>query len=192
MVDSIDERDRLIIEELQKNGRTTISRIAKKIGLTSMGTKKRIDKLIGSELIKVKALVNVEKLEVKLALISMELVSGEAMRELLRKFESCPRIIKFFVTTGAYNLFALVWAEDFDTLESISLESCSLRAQKGVRKFEFYPIMEVYYNPFMDLKVVAEKREEIAPCGVYCGNCERYKREKCQGCPSTVFYRGML
>ena len=188
----IDEKDRLIIEELQRNGRATITEIANKIGLTSMGAKKRVDRLIRKGLIKVKALINVEKLEVKLALIGMELESGEALRELVKMFESCPRIIKFFVTTGAYNLFALVWAEDYCTLESISLESCSLRAKKGVRRFEFYPIAEVYYNPFVDLKVVAEKREEIAPCGVYCGGCERYKRERCQGCPSTIFYRGKL
>ncbi len=188
----IDEKDRIIIEELQRDGRTTITKIARRVGLTSMGAKKRVDKLIKNKLINVKALVNVEKLEVKIALIAMELESGEALRELLNRFESCPRIIKFFITTGKYNLFALIWAEDYNTLESISLESCSLRAQKGVRKFELYPIADIYYNPFIDLKVVADKKDEIAPCSVHCGNCERYKRKRCQGCPATRYYRGKL
>ncbi|ADB57617.1 Lrp/AsnC family transcriptional regulator [Archaeoglobus profundus] len=188
----IDKKNKIIIEELQRDGRATITEIAKKIGLTSMGAKKRVDKLIKEGLIKVKALVNVEKFEIKLALIAMELESGEVLRDMLNKFENCPRIIKFFVTTGAYNLFALVWAENYYTLESISLESCSLRAQKGVRRFEFYPIADIYYDTFMDIKVIAEKTEKIAPCGVYCGGCERYKRERCQGCPSTIFYKGRL
>ncbi len=187
-----DERDRKVVEMLRENGRTTLVDIAKAIGVTSMGAKKRVDKLVKEELIKVRALVNVEKLRIKLAMIAMELESGDALRKLLKRFENCPRVIKFFVTTGKYNLFALVWAEDYDSLESISLESCSLRAQKGVRNFEFYPIMDIYYDPFVDLNVVALKNVEWAPCGVYCGKCDRYNREKCLGCPATKFYRGNL
>ncbi len=188
----IDEKDRIIFEELQKDGRKTLVEIGKKIGLTSMGAKKRLESLINKGILKVKALINVDKLNVKLALIAMELESGRALRELLKRFENCPRIVKFFVTTGSFNLFALVWAEDYHSLESISLENCSLRAQKGVRRFELYPIMEVYYDGFLDLKVVANKRLSKAPCGVNCAVCERYKREKCLGCPATKFYRGRI
>lgn len=188
----IDEKDRVIIEELQENGRKTLVEIAKRIGLSGMGVKKRLENLVSKDLIRVKALLNVDKLDVKLALIAMELESGKALRELLKRFENCPRVIKFFVTTGAFNLFALVWAEDYHTLESISLESCSLRAQKGVRRFEFYPVMEVYYDSFVDLKAIAEKRLSKAPCGVNCSICERFKNEKCLGCPATKYYRGKL
>ena len=189
----IDEKDRIIIAKLQKNGRIPIAEISKEIGLSSMGAKKRIDRIISERIAKVKALVNVEKLDIKLAMIAMELETGYALRELIKKFENCPRVIRFFVTVGAYNLFALVWAEDYHTLESISLESCSLRAQKGVRRFEFYPIIEVHYEPFLDLKVVAKKKFEKPPCGVDCKTCIRYnKKKKCLGCPATPFYRGKL
>ncbi len=188
----IDEKDRIILEELQKDGRKTFVEIAKRVGLTSMGAKKRVESLIGRGIIKVRALLNVDKLDVKLALIAMEVESGKALRELLKRFEDCPRIIKFFVTTGSFNLFALVWAEDYHTLESISLESCSLRAQKGVRRFEFYPIMEIYYDSFMDIKVTADKKLSKAPCGVRCDICERFKNYKCLGCPATEHYRGKL
>jgi len=188
----IDEKDRVIIAELQKDGRIPIVEISKEIGLSSMGAKKRIDRIISEGIVKVKALVNIEKLGIKLAMIAMELETGSALRELIRKFENCPRVIRFFVTTGAYNLFALVWAEDYYTLESISLESCSLRAQKGVKRFEFYPIIEVHYEPFLDLKVVAEKKFEKPPCGVDCKTCVRYEEKRCLGCPATPFYRGKL
>ena len=188
----IDEKAKRIIAKLQQDGRTSIVNISKEIGLSSMGAKKRMDKLVKEGVIKVKALVNTDKLDLKLALIAMELESGSALRELIKKFENCPRIIKFFVTTGAYNLFALVWAEDYYTLESISLESCSLRAQKGVKRFEFYPIIEIYYDPFIDLKVTAKKMLEKPPCGVDCQSCLRYKKKKCLGCPATPLYRGRL
>jgi len=188
----IDEKDRTIIAKLQKDGRTPIVNISKETGLSSMGAKKRIDKLVKEGVIKIKALVNADKLDLKLALIAMELESGSALRELIKKFENCPRIIKFFVTTGAYNLFALVWAEDYYTLESISLESCSLRAQKGVKRFEFYPTIEIHYDPFTDLKVTAKRVFEKPPCGVDCQSCVRYEKNKCLGCPATPLYRGKL
>ena len=188
----IDEKDRKIISKLQEDGRASIVEISKEIGLSSMGTKKRIDKLIHEGIVKVKAMLNVDKLDIKLAIIAMELESGEHLRDILKKFYNCPRVIRFFVTAGSYNLFALVWAEDYHTLESISLECCSLRAQKGVKRFEFLPVFEVHYEPYIDIHVMADKKFEKPPCGVDCGSCVRYEEGKCMGCPATPYYRGML
>jgi hypothetical protein len=50
----------------------------------------------------------------------------------------------------------------------------------------------VHYDSYLDIKVVADKSREIAPCGVFCGNCKRYEANKCLGCPATKFYRGKL
>jgi DNA-binding Lrp family transcriptional regulator len=153
-----------------------------------MGVKKRLEKL--KDDIKVKVLINVKNLI--LAIIAMDVESAEALRNIIEKFKECPRIVRFFVTTGGYNLFALIWVEDYHTLESISLERCSLRAQKGIRRFEIYPIQEVHYEPFVDIKVIPEKKLEFAPCGVHCGTCERYEEKRCMGCPATKFYRGIF
>ena len=187
----MDEKDRKIISILQRNGKTTLSEIAKEIGMSAMGVKKRLDKL-EKEKIKITALLNVEKLKIITAIIAMEVESAEALEKLLKRFENCPRIIKFFVTTSGYNLFALVFAEDYHSLESISLEKCSLRSQPGIRRFEIYPIQEIYYDSYLEIKVVADKSRKIAPCGVFCGDCKRYETNKCLGCPATKFYKGRL
>ncbi|MEM0302437.1 MAG: Lrp/AsnC family transcriptional regulator [Archaeoglobaceae archaeon] len=187
----MDKKDRKIISMLQRAKRPNLSEIGKEVGISAMGAKKRIDRLERENKIKSTALLNVEKLGIILALLAMEVESSEALQNLLRRFEKCPRIIKFFVTIGGYNLFALVWAEDLHSLESITLEKCSLRAQPGIRRYEVYPIREIQYDPFLDLKVVAEKIDP-APCGVDCGSCSRYNAEKCLGCPATSFYRGRL
>lgn len=183
----MDEIDRKIISILQKNGRVTLQSIAKEVGLSTMGVKKRLEKLL-KENIKIKALINAKNLI--LAIIAMEIEDAESLRNIIEKFKDCPRIVRFFVTTGSFNLFALIWVEDYHTLESVSLEKCSLRAQKGIRRFEIYPVQEVHYEPFIDIKVTSEKSLEFAPCGVHCGSCKRYKEERCMGCPSTRFYRG--
>ncbi len=188
----MDDRDRKIESILQRNGKATLSEIAEEVGLSVMGVKKRLDKLEKEKKIKLTALLNTEKLGIITAIIAIEVESAEALENILKKFESCPRIIKFFVTTGGYNLFALIFAEDYYSLESVSLEKCSLRAQPGIRRFEIYPIQEIYYDSYLDIKVVADKNREFAPCGVFCGDCKRYEVMKCLGCPATKFYRGKL
>ncbi len=184
----MDYVDRKILSILRENGRTTMQEIARRIGLSVMGVKKRLKRLEG--ILKIRALVNTEDLI--LALIAMEVEDFKSLNEIVEKFKDCPRIIKFFVTVGGYNLFSLIWVDDYHTLESVSLEKCSLRAQKGIRRFEIFPIREVYYDPFFDLRLVVERVSEYAPCGVHCGSCERYETGKCVGCPATKFYRGKL
>ncbi len=187
----MDEKDRIIISILQKNGKATLSEIAKQVGMSAMGVKKRLDKLESGK-IKLKPLLNVEELGIIIAVLAMEIESSEALEKLLEKFKNCPRILKFFVTTGSYNLFALIFAEDYHSLESVTLEKCSLRAQPGIRRYDVFPVQEIHYDSYLDIDIVAEKNLEYAPCGVYCGNCRRYEMNKCLGCPATKFYRGRL
>ena len=189
----MDEIDKKIFKQLQADGRTTARDIAKTIGLTSMGTKKRLDKLIKKETIKVSALINPSELKLQPAVVMLEVENAEAMQNLLDRFKECPRVIQIFKTIGGYNLIALVIAETPETLESISMEKCSLRSCKGIRRSEFYPISETYFSPFLQLREnLAHKKNTVSPCKVNCGTCNRYQNKKCVGCPTTVHYRGTL
>lgn len=184
----MDEKDRLIVALLQKNGRMSFSKIAEKVGMTPMGVKKRVEKLLKGKA-KVKALMNVDK--IYLAILAIEVESSEAMNAILERFKDCPRIFRFFVTTGGYNLFAIVFSENYESLESITVENCSLRSQKGIRRFEVYPVQEVHYESFLDIRVVADKGEN-PPCGVTCEECRRFVQNRCLGCPAIKVYRGVL
>jgi len=186
----MDEKDRKIISILRENGRATLSEIGQEIGMTAMGVKKRLNKL-ESGVIRLTGLLNAERLEIITAIISMEVENSEALGRILKKFEKCPRIIKFFVTTGGYNLFALIWAEDKLSFESVTLEQCSLRSQPGIRRCEVYPIQEIYYDPFLEIKINAEK-SDLPPCGADCESCNRFVAKKCLGCPASKIYRGVL
>jgi len=44
----LDEIDKTIIAQLQTDGRTTLQELAKAVGFTSMGTKKRLEKLVSA------------------------------------------------------------------------------------------------------------------------------------------------
>jgi DNA-binding Lrp family transcriptional regulator len=190
MLDTIDKK---IIAQLQTDGRTTLEELAKITGFTSMGTKKRLERLIKKEIIKISALINPNTLKLHPAIIMLEMESAEAMQELLNRFEECPRVIQIFKTVGGYNLIALVVAETQETLESISMEKCSLRCSRGIRRSEFYPVSDTYFSPFLQIREnLSHKEKKVTPCMVECAPCNRYENNKCVGCPTTSNYRGSL
>ena len=189
----MDEIDKKIITQLQADGRTTLQELGKSIGFTSMGTKKRLERLLKKGIIKVSALINPSALKLYPAIVMLEMESAEAMQGLLSRFEECPRVVQIFKTVGGYNLIALVVAETQETLESISMEKCSLRCSKGIRRSEFYPVSETYFSPFLQIREeLAHKEKKVTPCNVDCDPCNRYETQKCVGCPTTTYYRGSL
>jgi len=189
----LDDVDRKIISQLQLDGRTTFEELGKIVGYTSMGAKKRLKKLLEQEVIKVSALINLEPLKLYAAIVLLEMESSEAMQRLLERFKDCPRVIHIFTTLGGYNLIALEVAENQDTLESISMEKCSLRSSEGIRRSEFYPIGNIHYSPFLSIREhLTHKEKTITPCNVDCRPCQRYKAQKCVGCPTTHYYHGPL
>ena len=189
----MDEVDRKIISQLHQDGRTTFQELAKTVGFSSMGVKKRVDRLLGKGILKVSPLLNIKELDLQAAIVLIEIESSEALEKLLQRFKDCPRVVNIFTTLGGYNLIALVVAENQDTLESISVEKCSLRSGEGIRRSEFYPIGNIQYTSFLPVREhLTHKELSTTPCNVDCRPCNRYKTRKCVGCPATVHYRGTL
>jgi DNA-binding Lrp family transcriptional regulator len=189
----LDEVDRKIISQLQVDGRATLEEIAKNVGYTSMGVRKRLQKLIDKNAIQVSASLNPALFKLFPAIVMLEMESAQAMQNLVDRFQNCPRVVHIFRTIGGYNLIALVVAEDQNTLESISMEKCSLRSSEGIRRSEFYPIGDIYFSPFLPVREhLTHKGKQVAPCNVDCRPCTRYKSGKCVGCPTTNHYRGTL
>jgi DNA-binding Lrp family transcriptional regulator len=189
----MDETDKKIITLLQADGRKTLQEVAQNIGLTSMGTKKRLQKLQKNGTIKISALINPNALELHPAIVMLEMESAEAMQNLLDRFKECPRVVQIFKTIGGYNLIAIVVAETKETLESISMEKCSLRCSKGIRRSEFYPVTDTFFSPFLQIREgLSHKQNKRTPCNVDCDPCRRFETKKCVGCPTTTHYRGTL
>jgi Lrp/AsnC family transcriptional regulator, leucine-responsive regulatory protein len=189
----MDNVDKKIVAQLQTDGRTSLEDLSKITGFTSMGTKKRLIKLIENGTIKISALINPNALGLNPAIVMLEMENAEAMQNVLDRFKECPRVIQIFKTIGGYNLIALIVAETRETLESISMEKCSLRCSKGIRRSEFYPISDTYFSPFLQIReTLAHKEGKVAPCNVECDPCNRYATQKCVGCPTTSNYKGSL
>ena len=189
----MDNLDWKLIMKLQSDGRKTFKELGETIGFTSLGAKKRVDKLLKKGIIHISALVNTDALDLRLALILLEIESVETIRKIIDRYSKCPRVINFFTTMGGYNLIALVMAEDQATLESECMEKCALRSGEGIRRSEVYLIGEVHHYPFLPLKAEAlREKGDISPCGVQCRDCPSFQDQKCVGCPALSYYRGPL
>jgi Lrp/AsnC family transcriptional regulator for asnA, asnC and gidA len=189
----MDDVDKKIIARLQEEGRTSLEELAKITGFSSMGTKKRLEKLIEKGVIKISALINPNALGLHPAIVMLEMESAESMQNVLDRFQECPRVVQIFKTIGGYNLIALIVAETRETLESISMEKCSLRCSKGIRRSEFYPISDTHFSSFLQIREhLATKNKAVTPCNVECDPCSRYETQKCVGCPTVCHYKGSL
>jgi len=189
----LDDVDWTLLRLLQRDGRTSYKTLGAAVGYTGLGAKKRVTKLRDRGVVRLGALVNTEALNLRLALIMLEMESAEAMRQTIERYRDCPRVINVFTTMGGYNLIALVMAEDQGTLESEAMEQCGLRSGEGIRRSEFYPIGKTHHTPFLPLRLAAQHTVgAVTPCGVECHGCPSFQDQKCLGCPSTSCYRGPL
>ena len=186
----MDDIDKKIIAKLQEDGRASLEELSKATGYTSMGTRKRLQKLQEKETIKVSASINTNQLGLLPAMVMLEMENAEALQTLIERFTDCPRVINIFKTMGGYNLIALVIAENQDTLECIAAERCSLRNSPGIRRSEFYPINGICYSPFLQIRESLFHKEKTAKhCGVDCNSCGRFEAKKCAGCPTALNLR---
>ncbi|MGD2066930.1 MAG: Lrp/AsnC family transcriptional regulator [Candidatus Bathyarchaeota archaeon] len=189
----MDKIDWKLIKQLRSDGRKTYKELGEAIGFTSLGAKKRVEKLLKKDIIHISALVNTDALDLRLALILLEIENAETLRNIIDRYNKCPRVINFFTTMGGYNLIALVMAEDQTTLESESMEKCGLRSGEGIRRSEVYLIGRVHHYPFLPLKTdIIEAENDITPCGVQCKDCQSFQDKNCVGCPTLSYYRGPI
>ena len=89
----MDAVDRKIISQLQSDGRATLEELAEQVGFTSMGVRKRLQKLISQGSIPVSALLNPFSFKLFPAIVLMEMESAEAMQNLLERFKDCPTTV---------------------------------------------------------------------------------------------------
>ena len=188
----MDDIDKKLVSILQKNGRTSLSEIGKKLGMSHVAVSKRLDKLVGSNLVQITAGVNTEFLDAKIFFMGLETENMEVAERIQESYKDCPRLLMFAPVTGRYNIFAVMIAEDTWSLESI-IGTCSIRTEPGVRRSESWFGNAPIYPQFIPLNLAPESTgSAISPCGRDCGACRRYLADKCLGCPPTTVYKGKL
>lgn len=188
---SMDAIDKQLIAKLHEDGRASFTELGKSLGLSHVGARARLIRLLRDGSIKISANLSARKLNIKTAVIFVEAESSERLDELVKTFKDCPRLIFMSTLMGSHNLMAIVIAEDSSTLESMVMGTCSLRSQKGIRRSEAHVSETTVYPSHLPVRLTPD-RSDIAPCQIRCDICERYKNNTCLACPATRFYRGPL
>ena len=186
----MNQKNKLLISELENDGRISLTKLGKKMGMSHVAVKKRLDNLLNKNIIKISPQFNTSKMDLKMAVINIEVESYKQLKKLTDIFNKCPRTFFIGSTAGKFNLLVLVYAENIDTLRSI-LDVCCIRTRKGIRKSEVN-VGEIIHPNFFPLKIPRSNNRKITPCGLNCSNCERFNIDKCLGCPATINYKGKL
>ncbi len=183
----LDDKSKFIISELQKNGRVTYTELAGKLKITPAAVKERVERLIEKKIIRMSALINVEKFYPVTAGIGIE-ADSEGLNVIARKMKNCPLVAQMIKTSGMHNLVMSMVAEDVMHLEKTL--SNHIRSVPGVRHIEVNIGNTPIIPDYRQLKLFYEKPLEVAPCGAKCDECVSYLDGSCKGCPVTVFYKG--
>jgi DNA-binding Lrp family transcriptional regulator len=192
----LDNTDKQLISILRENGRTSLSELGQKLGMSHVAVSKRLEKLVskgedGSEpLVQITAGVNAEKMDMKMLFLGLETENMEITDKILKKYSDCPRLVMLAPVTGRYNLFAVMVAEDTFSLESI-LGTCSIRTEEGIRRSETWFGNSPMYPEYLPLNLSPNKGGKAA-CGRDCAVCKRFTAKKCVGCPSGKTYEGTI
>jgi len=188
----LSDRRKSIIELLQLDGRMSLSEIGRRLGITHVSVKKHLKSMLESDLVRVSAGLNPEKLGLKLLVIMGEAESYEKLQRLMKLFRECPRIIFLSTTVGAYNFMVVMVAESAYVVRTIALGMCCIRNKEGIRRSDVYVIEDLIYPSHVPLRIKTERNREVTPCGVHCGKCKYYMSGECLACPATKYYRGPL
>jgi Lrp/AsnC family leucine-responsive transcriptional regulator len=117
----LDQRDVVLLTELQRDSRQTVQQLAEHAGLSSTPCWKRIKELEASGVIRgYTALVDREKVGLQLAVIA-ELNLTQHSEDQVRRFEravaDCPQIVSCYATTGQADYVIKVLAADIQAYE---------------------------------------------------------------------------
>jgi Lrp/AsnC family leucine-responsive transcriptional regulator len=186
MTHQLDELDLKIIYQLQKDGRVSITDLAKSVESSRPTVTNRLDRLMAEELVVIKAGVNLSKLNYKIADVGLEVISDETRGEIEKYFKECPRVLDVFRTPEKANIHLRVWGEDDNTIKST------------IESFRDIPKVDIVYTHYLGTPIhgsiiidVETKSGEQTPCGKICIKCHRYTNQWCLGCPLTTDYKGV-
>jgi DNA-binding Lrp family transcriptional regulator len=122
---TIDEKDKQILNILQKNGREQLTIIAKKVNLSIDSVHKRIKEMIRKEIFFPTILINPRKVEYPLIAdikIKLRNVSQEQREKFISSLKNHPKCIDLLAVMGDFDFTCVLIAKDSNEFETLSTE----------------------------------------------------------------------
>ncbi|CAM04853.1 AsnC-family transcriptional regulator [Saccharopolyspora erythraea NRRL 2338] len=142
---AVDELSKLIIEQLQEDGRRSYAAIGKAVGLSEAAVRQRVQRLLDSGMVQIVAVTDPLQLGfLRQAMIGVK-VSGDAQRvaDELAEIEEIEYVV---VTAGSFDvLVEVVCRDDDQLLEVINRRIRSLDAVTGTETFVYLKLRKQTY-----------------------------------------------
>jgi Lrp/AsnC family transcriptional regulator for asnA, asnC and gidA len=135
----LDRRDRLIIKLLQEDGRRSTADIARIVGVSEPTAKKRIDRLIEEQIIKVVATVNPRKTPLQVDVIVGIKTEPGMMRHVGSVLSDAQEVVYLGYTTGRFDIIAELLFKTNDEL--IEFLDQGVKAIAGVVSTETFCVL---------------------------------------------------
>ena len=182
----LDEKDRKILTLLHNDQEISQEEIAKIIKLSQPSVAMRIKKLKEKGIIDQIIGVNLNKVGIYVAIVSVRTTNTT---KILNMFRDCPFFLNGFIISGKNNLMLLFVGEDLASLESMIDER--LRTDEDVQSADFNILISSIKDFVMPIKMIERPLNE-PPCGVDHKECQAYHENRCFGCPATSRYKGFF
>ncbi len=141
---ALDDIDRQIIDELQKDGRAAFSQITGRLNVSPGMIRQRYNRLVEQGILRVVAITNPLRMGFKtMAMIGIR-ADGSKLLEVATKVANLDEVIYMIIASGRFDIFAEVVCRDHEHLLRFITEKLS--TIDGVRESE----------SFMHLKIVKE------------------------------------
>ena len=105
----IDEKNRQIIMELQKDGRKSLNEIGKKQQMSHTSIQKRLSKLKSENIINISAVLNLNRLNYAFAIIIAEIEGHDNLTKIIEKYKRCPRMLFLSTMMGGHNIITIIF-----------------------------------------------------------------------------------
>ncbi|TSC95119.1 MAG: hypothetical protein CEN87_131 [Parcubacteria group bacterium Licking1014_1] len=132
-LEKLDRIDLKIIQALFEDGRESFVEIAKKTGLSPVGVKNRVERLISEKVLKIQGLLSIGECYSVSAHIEIE-ADQKTISELIEKFEKSPLVYHLVKTSGRYNLLASIISPNLESIENFIAKE--IRTDSGIKHIE--------------------------------------------------------
>ena len=147
-LERLDGLDLKIIQTLSEDGRKAFVEIAKGTGLSPVGIKNRVERLITDNVLKIQGSLNMEKVYSVTAHVEIE-ADSKTINRLIEKFEKSPLVYHLVKTSGRYNLMVSIATPNLESIENFIAKE--IRKEPEVKHIEVHvgelPIIPKYWNP---------------------------------------------
>ena len=139
--EQLDQTDRRIIEELQRDGRLPFTRLGAAVGLSEAAARQRVQRLLDAGIMQVVAVTNPLSLaHRRMAMIGVR--TDRPLDEVAPKIEQLDNVEYLVVTAGSFDLMCEVVVDDDTALLSLVNEIRSVAGVVGTETFVYLDLVK--------------------------------------------------